>query len=500
VEIAAFVVSGLPGTFFHLLQENDVLHLNVLNGERSNEMSIRLYNTRTRQKEEFRTIEPGTVKMYVCGPTVYNFFHIGNARTFVVFDAIRRYLEYRGYDVKYVQNFTDVDDRLIQTSISTGKSVPEIADKYIDAYFQDADALGIKRATVHPRVMDNITEIIQFIQELVDKGYAYESEGDVYYDTLTFHDYGKLSHQSLDDLQAGARVEVNEKKRHALDFVLWKAAKPGEISWDSPWGKGRPGWHIECSAMNRKFLGDKIDIHGGGHDLMFPHHENELAQSQAATGEPLATYWLHSGYLNINNEKMSKSLGNSIFVKDLRNVYDPIALRFFLLTAHYRNPINFSEETMRHAIQSLERIHGCINSLEFRLKTADPSIEDAVDTQAYKKRFLDVMDDDFNTPDAITVIFEVVKDANQYMRKDQVSKQAIEAYLAVLDEFMEVLAIKQVSANDTLLDEEIERLIAERSEARKQKNFARADEIRKLLQNQGILLEDTPQGVKWRRQ
>jgi cysteinyl-tRNA synthetase len=463
-------------------------------------MSIRVYNTRTRQKEELRTIEPGKVRMYVCGPTVYNYFHIGNARTFVVFDAIRRYLEYRGYEVKYVQNFTDVDDRLIQASIETGQSVPDIAERYIEAYFQDADALRVKRATVHPRVMENIPEIIGFIQELLDKCYAYVSEGDVYYDTLRFADYGKLSNQSLDDLQAGARIEVSEKKRHPLDFVLWKAAKPGEISWDSPWGKGRPGWHIECSAMNRKYLGDRIDIHGGGHDLMFPHHENELAQSQAATGEPLATYWLHSGYLNINNEKMSKSLGNSIFVKDLRQQYDPVALRFFLLTAHYRNPINFSEETMRQAVQSLERIYGCLDSLRFRLKTADPDSVDPVEMESYKQRFCEVMDDDFNTPDAITVLFELVKDANQYMRNQVVSKTTLQTYVSTLEELLGVLGLEPAAGNDTLLDEEIERLIAERTEARKQKNFARADEIRTLLQQQGILLEDTPQGVRWRRQ
>jgi cysteinyl-tRNA synthetase len=463
-------------------------------------MSIRVYNTRTRQKEELRTIEPGKVRMYVCGPTVYNYFHIGNARTFVVFDAIRRYLEYRGYEVKYVQNFTDVDDRLIQASIDTGQSVPDIAERYIEAYFQDADALRVKRATVHPRVMENIPEIIGFIQELLDKGYAYVSEGDVYYDTLRFADYGKLSNQSLDDLQAGARIEVSEKKRHPLDFVLWKAAKPGEISWDSPWGKGRPGWHIECSAMNRKYLGDRIDIHGGGHDLMFPHHENELAQSQAATGEPLATYWIHSGYLNINNEKMSKSLGNSIFVKDLRQQYDPVALRFFLLTAHYRNPINFSEETMRQAVQSLERIYGCLDSLRFRLKSADPTTVDPVEMESYKQRFCEVMDDDFNTPDAITVLFELVKDANQYMRNQAVSKTTLQTYVSTLEELLSVLGLEPAAGNDTLLDEEIERLIAERTEARKQKNFARADEIRNLLQQQGILLEDTPQGVRWRRQ
>ncbi|UOF91872.1 cysteine--tRNA ligase [Fodinisporobacter ferrooxydans] len=462
-------------------------------------MALRLYNSRTRQKEEFQTLETGKVKMYVCGPTVYNYFHIGNARAFVVFDVVRRYLEYRGYQVTYVQNFTDVDDKLIRKSQEMGKTVKEVADQYIDAYFEDVEALGVKRADVHPRVMENMDEIIQMIQELIAKGFAYVREGDVYYNTLRFSDYGKLSNQSLEDLQAGARIEVNENKQNPLDFTLWKAAKPSEVFWDSPWGQGRPGWHIECSAMNRKYLGEEIDIHGGGHDLMFPHHENELAQSQAATGKPLARYWLHNGYVNINNEKMSKSLGNSIFVRDLKEQYAPLALRFFLLSAQYRHPVNFSDESIRQSQQAMERISGCLESLRHRAASADPDLMETIEVQPYRERFCAAMDDDLNTPDAITVIFEVVKDANQYMRKEHVALRVIETYQSILEELAGVLGF-QFSARSELLDEDIERLIAERTNARKEKNFARADEIRNQLVEQGILLEDTPQGVRWRRQ
>ncbi|GIM46098.1 cysteine--tRNA ligase [Collibacillus ludicampi] len=461
-------------------------------------MAIQLYNTMTRRKEEFIPMEPGKVRMYVCGPTVYNYFHIGNARCFVVFDAIRRYLEYRGFSVEYIQNFTDVDDKIIRTANETGMSPLEVANRFIASYFEDADKLGVKRATAHPRVTENMNEIIKMIEELISKGHAYVVDGDVYYATETFQEYGKLSKQSIEDLQSGARIEVSEKKRNPLDFALWKAAKPGEIAWDSPWGKGRPGWHIECSAMSRKYLGVTFDIHAGGHDLIFPHHENEIAQSEGANEAPFARYWLHNGFVNIRNEKMSKSAGNFLTVRDLVNQYDPSVLRFFLLSAHYRNPLNFSEELLQQAEQGLQRIQTCYEKLTYWLDRATADDPDTVVVEGYRERFEEAMDDDFNTADAISVIFDLVRDANTKMDAEHPHRAFVEAYHSLLVTFMDVLGFP-LAKKDVSLDEEIERLIAERNEARKKKDWTRADRIRDQLAEMGILLEDTPQGVRWKR-
>ncbi|GAB7387318.1 cysteine--tRNA ligase [Bacillaceae bacterium] len=466
-------------------------------------MSIRLYNTLTRKKEEFHPLEPGKVKMYVCGPTVYHYIHIGNARPAIIFDVVRRYLEYKGFQVTYIQNFTDVDDKLIKRAEETGESVREIADRFIRAYEEDVRALGVKEADAHPRVSDHIPDIIAFIERLIAKGAAYEAEGDVYFSTAKFPEYGKLSHQSIEDLKAGARVEVNEKKRNPLDFALWKKAKPGEIYWDSPWGPGRPGWHIECSAMAMKYLGESFDIHAGGHDLTFPHHENEIAQTESLTGRPMARYWLHNGYINIDDQKMSKSLGNVVIVRELREKFSPQAIRFFILSAHYRNPINFSEELLRQAANSLERITTAVRNLRHRFDTAadgeaEPEtftvIEEAV------RRFEEKMDDDFNTADAIAVIFDLVREANTYLLSPQVRKATVEKFLQTFETFGGILGLPLApQPGEALLDEEIEALIAERSEARKRKDYKRADEIRDYLHSLGIILEDTPQGVRWRR-
>jgi cysteinyl-tRNA synthetase len=461
-------------------------------------MSIHVYNTMTRRKEPLQTLEPGKVKMYVCGPTVYNLFHIGNARTFLVFDTIRRYLQYRGYEVTYVQNFTDVDDKIIKRGQEEGITPQQVADKYIGEYFQDADALGIQRADLHPRVTEEMPEIIAMIQRLIDTGHAYVVEGDVYFATETFPDYGKLSRQSLENLQAGARVEVNEKKKNPLDFALWKAAKPGEIAWEAPWGAGRPGWHIECSAMNLKYLGEQIDIHAGGVDLTFPHHENELAQTESCTHKTFARYWLHSEFVNLNNEKMSKSTGNFKTARDLLKQYDASLLRFLLLSTHYRHQVNFSDELAESAKASLERITTALGNLRHRLASATDGHTDTVPVDKYREAFLAAMDDDFNTADAITAIFEIVAEANQYLRNATVQRQAVEAYIGLLEELLGVLGISVPEEADAL-DEEIEALIAERTEARKSKNWARADEIRDRLTSMGIVLEDTPQGIRWRR-
>ncbi|MCX7572279.1 cysteine--tRNA ligase [Tumebacillus sp. DT12] len=461
-------------------------------------MSIQVYNTMTRKKERFEPLEPGKVKMYVCGPTVYNYFHIGNARPFVVFDTIRRYLTYSGYEVHYVQNFTDVDDKIIKRGHEEGLTPQQVADKYVDAYFADADALGVERATAHPRVTEEMPEIIEMIERLISGGHAYESEGDVYFSTQSFPEYGRLSGQTLENLQAGARVEVSEKKNSPLDFALWKAAKPGEISWDSPWGAGRPGWHIECSAMSLKYLGEQIDIHGGGVDLTFPHHENEVAQTEACTHKTFAKYWLHNAFINMNNEKMSKSTGNFTTASDLLQKYDGRVLRFLILSAHYRNPVNFSEELVGNADAGFSRITTCYENLRYRLGTASDGHADTVDLESYRAKFRARMDDDFNTADAITEIFELVGDANHYLRQESVSAQALTGYIELIEEFMGVLGIS-VAAEEASLDAEVEALIAARTEARQTKNWARADEIRDQLTAMGIVLEDTPQGVKWKR-
>ncbi|WP_018663982.1 cysteine--tRNA ligase [Heyndrickxia acidiproducens] len=464
-------------------------------------MSIQMYNTLTRKKEPFVPLEAGKVKMYVCGPTVYNYIHIGNARPAIVFDTVRRYLEFRGFDVQYVSNFTDVDDKLIRAAKELGEEVPAISDRFIKAYFEDVTALGCSHADVHPRVTENMDTIIQFIGKLIEKGYAYESGGDVYYRTRSFPEYGKLSHQSIDELKSGARIEVGEKKSDALDFALWKAAKEGEISWESPWGKGRPGWHIECSAMARKYLGDTIDIHAGGQDLTFPHHENEIAQSEALTGKPFARYWLHNGYINIDNEKMSKSLGNFVLVHDIIKQHDPQVLRFFMLSVHYRHPINYSEEVLENARAGFDRIKTSYQNLKHRLQSSanladnDREYLEAVD--ALHRQFIREMDDDFNTANGISVLFDLSKQANYYLREKNTSEKVLQAFIKAFEDLSAVLGLKL--EDEKWLDEDIEALIEKRNEARKARNFQLADQIRDQLKEMNIVLEDTPQGIRWRR-
>ncbi|SHE75904.1 cysteinyl-tRNA synthetase [Caloramator proteoclasticus DSM 10124] len=466
-------------------------------------MGIKVFNTMTRQKEDFVTVEPNVVKMYVCGPTVYNFFHIGNARTFIVFDTIRRYLEYRGYQVKFIQNFTDIDDKMIKRANEEGVTVKDVAEKYIGEYYKDADALNLKRATVNPRATEYINEIIKFVKDLEDKGFAYAVDGDVYFDTTKFKEYGKLSHQSIEDLEAGARIEVDERKRNPMDFALWKAKKEGEPAWQSPWGEGRPGWHIECSTMACSLLGETIDIHGGGADLVFPHHENEIAQSEARNGKPFARYWMHAAYLNVNNQKMSKSLNNFFTAREILEKYDAEVIRMFMLSGHYRNPINFSLDLLEQARAGLERIYNSISNLEHVIEVSkyDAMKEEektfSLKLDEYRNRFIDVMDDDFNTADAISVIFDMVRDINSNINLES-SKEIAKKALDLIRELGSPLAILQKNTKESL-DEEIERLIEERQRARKEKNFALADKIRDDLKAMGIILEDTPQGVRWKR-
>ncbi|MFF2290156.1 cysteine--tRNA ligase [Peribacillus butanolivorans] len=464
-------------------------------------MAIKIYNTVTRQKEAFVPIEEGKVKMYVCGPTVYNYIHIGNARPAIVFDTVRRYLDYRGYEVQFVSNFTDVDDKLIRAAKELGEDVPTISERFIKAYFEDVSALGCKKADAHPTVMENMDTIIEFISALIEKGFAYESEGDVYYRTRKFEGYGKLSHQSIDELRVGARIEIGEKKQDALDFSLWKAAKEGEISWESPWGKGRPGWHIECSAMVRKYLGDTIDIHAGGQDLAFPHHENEIAQSEALTGKTFANYWMHNGYINIDNEKMSKSLGNFVLVHDIIQKHDPQVLRFFMLSVHYRHPINYSEEVLENVKAALDRLRTSYQNLKHRLQVSDGLTENndvwLEKVNALHEQFIQEMDDDFNTANAISILFELSKQANYYLMEKNTDKEVIEAFL---EEFQTLFSVLGLSLEEEgLLDEEIEGLIQQRIQARKDRNFGLSDEIRDRLKNMNIILEDTPQGTRWKR-
>ncbi|MGZ9587208.1 cysteine--tRNA ligase [Paenibacillus marinisediminis] len=480
-------------------------------------MTLHIYNTMTREKESFTPQKPGEVKMYVCGPTVYGYMHIGNARPAIFFDVVRRYLEAIGNDVQYIMNFTDVDDRLINKAREMNVTVPEVADMFVDAYYADCDGLGVRRATINPRVTDNMAEIIQFIAALVERDIAYESGGDVFFRTGKFEDYGKLSHQNLEELQFGIRIEVDARKESAEDFVLWKAAKPGEIAWPSPWGEGRPGWHIECSAMARKYLGDTLDIHGGGQDLTFPHHECEVAQSESVTGKPFTNYWMHNGYININNEKMSKSLGNGVLVKDLREQYDPSAIRYFMLSTHYRNSMNFSAESMQQAMNSVERLRNALNNVMYGLSSLGVDAEQALaqpevhgePSEALQSKLASIMElfdakmqDDFNTADAITAMFEWATEANVYLQQNGASNQLQTADLiALLDAFEamnDILGIV-LPQEEELLDEEIDQLIQERTDARKAKNWARADEIRELLTAKGIVLEDTAQGVRWKR-
>ncbi|NRD77508.1 cysteine--tRNA ligase [Bacillus sp. BRMEA1] len=464
-------------------------------------MAIQLYNTLTRKKETFVPLEEGKVKMYVCGPTVYNYIHIGNARPAIVFDTVRRYFEYRGYDVKYVSNFTDVDDKLIRAANQLGEDVPAIANRFIEAYFEDVSALGCKKADVHPRVMENMDIIIDFIKQLVEKGYAYESEGDVYYRTRSFDEYGKLSHQSIDDLQVGARIEVGDKKQDDLDFALWKAAKEGEIYWESPWGLGRPGWHIECSAMAKKYLGDTIDIHAGGQDLTFPHHENEIAQSEALTGKTFSNYWMHNGYINIDNEKMSKSLGNFVLVHDIIKQHNPQVLRFFMLSVHYRNPINYSEELLESTKAAFERITTSYLNLKHRREVSTDLTHDNQEwfdkITAFREQFIAAMDDDFNTALAISVIFDLAKLANYYLLEKNTAVEVIQAFMKEFDELFHVLGLTMTQ--EEMLDEEIDALIEKRNQARKDRNFQLSDQIRDQLKEMNIILEDTPQGTRWKR-
>ena len=466
---------------------------------------MKLYNTMTHRKETFEPIEPGKVKMYSCGPTVYNYFHIGNARPFIVFDVLRRYLEYIGYDVTFVQNFTDVDDKIINRSHEENCTAKEIADKYIKEYFTDADALGIRRADVHPRVSDTIPEIIDMVQALVDKGLAYNIDGNVYYAVEKFPRYGCLSGQNIADLEAGARIDVNDEKQSPLDFAVWKKAKPGEPYWESPWGKGRPGWHIECSAMSRKFLGKTIDIHGGGQDLIFPHHENEIAQSEGANGCTFAHYWVHNGYININNEKMSKSKGNFFTVRDAKK-YDLEVVRMFMLMAHYRSPVNFSDELLTQAKNALERLYTAKFQMQYLLERCEdkaPSEDEAQwadHLKTYNDQFIAAMDDDLNTADAIAAMFELVRDANSTLTEAS-SKQTVEAALQMFNQLSDVLglATKNKDEKEGSLEDEIEALIEKRQAARKAKDFATADAIRDDLAAKGIILEDTRDGVKWHK-
>ena len=467
---------------------------------------MKLYNTMSMQKEEFTPIEPGKVRMYACGPTVYNYIHVGNARPIIMFDVLRRYFEYRGYDVTFVQNFTDVDDKIIKRANEEGITSDEVAKKYIDEYFVDARALGVRAATVHPKATENIQQIIDIVSTLIEKGYAYEVNGDVYYRTLKFADYGKLSHQPIDDLQSGARIDVNDIKENPLDFALWKAAKPGEPYWDSPWGQGRPGWHIECSAMSNRYLGKTIDIHCGGSDLAFPHHENEIAQSEAANGCKFVNYWLHNGFINIDNKKMSKSLGNFFTVREAAAAYGYDCIRMFMLMSHYRSPLNYSGEILMQAKAALERLTTAKQNLDFFVKNGrdgELSAEDAAFVEGlgkYREKFDAVMDDDFNTADAISVIFELVREVNAAVSPSADPTKALaEGCRAIFLELCDVLGIPFAEEQEDDEAAEIEAQIAARQAARKAKNWAEADRIRDELKAKGIILEDTPQGVKWRR-
>lgn len=462
---------------------------------------MKLYNTMTRKKEDFVPLHENEVRMYCCGPTVYNYFHIGNARPFIIFDTFRRYLEYKGYKVTYVQNFTDIDDKMIQKANEEGITVAELAERFIEEYFKDADALGIKRASYHPRATDHIDDIIEFIGKLIEKGYAYEVDGDVYFDTTAYEDYGKLSKQNLEELEAGARIQPGEKKKNPMDFALWKAQKPGEPAWDSPWGKGRPGWHIECSVMATKYLGETIDIHAGGQDLTFPHHENEIAQTEALTGKPFARYWLHNGYINVDNRKMSKSLGNFFTVRDISREYDLEVVRLFMLSAHYRNPVNFSHELLDQAKSALERLYNAKNNLDHLLReTQDKEMtqeeqEIYAQMDGYIKKFEEAMEDDINTADALAAIFDLVRDANTHL-KGESSKKLVQKTCDVFKTLTDILGIVQKEQEMTL-DEEIEALIEKRQQARVAKDWATADKIRDDLRKRGIILEDTPTGVRW---
>ena len=468
---------------------------------------MKVYNTLTRQKEELVPLHEGEFRIYACGPTVYNYIHIGNARPICVFDVLRRYLEYKGNKVTYVQNFTDIDDKIINRANEEGTTFKEVSEKYIAEYKTDAHGLNVRDASVHPKATENIENIIAMVSTLIDKGFAYESGGDVYFSTLKFKEYGKLSHQPLDDLMAGARINIGELKRESMDFALWKASKPGEPAWDSPWGKGRPGWHIECSAMSCRYLGTTIDIHCGGQDLIFPHHENEIAQSEACNGVKFANYWMHNGFITVDNEKMSKSKGNFFTVRDVAKQFGYEPIRLLMISCQYRSPINYSYDSLMQCKASLTRLHTCRDSLDFALANAQNELTpDELDTllaefNGFRTRFCDAMDDDLNTADAIGVIFDLTRFINKTVLTAAPAKNAVEEAIKIFDELTGILGIvyDDNSGSDNDDDEKIEALIAERTAARKEKNWAKADEIRNTLTEMGIVLEDTPQGVKWHR-
>lgn len=455
---------------------------------------MKIYNSLTNTKEEFIPVTPGEAKIYACGPTVYNYFHIGNARPFIVFDTLRRYLEYRGMKVTFVQNFTDIDDKMIKAANEQGITVKELGEKFISEYFKDAAGLNVKPATVHPKATEHMPEIIDMVKTLIENGHAYAADnGDVYFDTESFPGYGKLSGQNLEDLELGARIEVNSAKKNPMDFVIWKAKKPGEPAWESPWGEGRPGWHIECSAMSRKYLGDTFDIHGGGQDLKFPHHENEIAQSEGTTGKPFVNYWMHNGYINIDNKKMSKSLGNFFTVRDISKEFDLIDVRMFMLSAHYRNPINFSKELIEQAKSARERIENCKEHLAF-IASSNRSGESAgIDFCSYREKFIAAMDDDLNTADAIGVIFELVKEANLVFAEKGTSSDAKEA-LSLINELLNVLGLL-VDKNDEIPAEVLE-LAEQRAQARANKDWAKSDELRDKIKELGYAVKDTKEGAQ----
>ena len=465
---------------------------------------MKIYNTLTRMKEDFQPIKESEAKIYACGPTVYNYIHIGNARPLCVFDVLRRYLEYKGLRVTYIQNFTDIDDKIIKKANEEGTDYKTVAAKYISEYKIDARGLNIKEATMHPKATDNIDEILNVIKQLLEKKFAYRTrEGDVYFRARQFKKYGKLSQQPLEDLEAGARISIDEKKEDPMDFALWKAAKPGEPSWESPWGKGRPGWHIECSAMANRFLGKTIDIHCGGQDLIFPHHENEIAQSECCNGVPLANYWMHNGYINVDNRKMSKSLNNFFTVREVAKQYGYEPIRYLMISSHYRSPINYSKEIVEQCIASLERLYTCRDNLQF---LADRTLkeEDASEMKlrgrlfSYKKKFTDALDDDLNTADAISVLFDLVRDINAHINaKSDTSRSTIQFALDLFNELAGVLGLVYNNKKKASLNTEIEDLIMQRETARKNKDWATADRIRDELKKRNIVLEDTPQGVKW---
>lgn len=459
---------------------------------------MKIYNTLSRQKEEFVPINGKKVGIYVCGPTVYNYIHIGNARPICVFDTLRRFLEYIGYDVTYVSNFTDVDDKIIRRANEEGIDPHEVSEKYIKEFKKDAKGLNVREADIHPKVTENMDIIIDIIKTLVEKGYAYESHGDVYFRTSKFKEYGKLSKMPLEDLQAGARVNVSDIKEDAMDFAVWKAAKEGEPYWESPWGKGRPGWHIECSAMSRHYIGDTIDIHGGGQDLIFPHHENEIAQSECATGKPLAKYWMHNGYINIDNKKMSKSAGNFFTTRDVAEKYGYEAIRYIMISAHYRTPINYSLEIIESAKASLERMYNCKETLEMAIKSApdgeiSSDAKDIIDSR--KKQFIDALSDDLNTADGITAVFELIRELNTMVLDKSASKQQLTYGLDMLKELCGVLGLLYNTKEDEI-PEEVLSLVEERKAARKDKNFALADELRNRISELGYVIEETRQGTK----